>query len=103
MPTAVQAPADVQDTLNRPLPCAPAGFGVAWMDHELPSQNSARVTSTPELSTYWPTAVQVPVEVQETPESSLISAPGSLGSFLTDHDLPFHASAKLTSMPELST
>ncbi len=79
MPTAVQVPVEVQETPYRALACAPEGFGVAWMDQELPSQNSARVTVTPEASTAPSTAVQVPAEVQDTAERALSCEPAGFG------------------------
>jgi hypothetical protein len=68
-PTAVHAEADEQDTLNSALSLAPRGLGVGWMAHLLPSQRSARVTTTPEPLVKSPTAVQEDELAQETPTS----------------------------------
>src|SRR6516225_47222 len=46
-PTAVQACAEVHDTLRRELSGAPAGLGVAWMLQVVPFQASARVSWVP--------------------------------------------------------
>jgi hypothetical protein len=42
-PTAVQAVAEVHETLDRTLSSAPGWSGVGWMDQEVPFQISARV------------------------------------------------------------
>ena len=47
-PTAVQADGVVQATPASELTFAPAGFGVGWMRHPLPSVRSASVAPTPE-------------------------------------------------------
>src|SRR6266536_3313205 len=46
-PVAVQADDDVQDTLSNVLGAAPAGLGVGWMRHRLPSHRSANVRTMP--------------------------------------------------------
>ena len=40
-PAAVQAPADVHDTLRKMVPNVPAGLGVAWTVQLVPFQASA--------------------------------------------------------------
>jgi hypothetical protein len=46
-PTAVQAVAEVHDTALSVFVAAPTGLGVDWIDHLVPSQRSANVTSLP--------------------------------------------------------
>ena len=77
------------------------GSGVVSMDHDVPFHFSARMTVTPELLRYSPTAVQALAEVQDTPPRALPCAPEGLGVAWTDHEVPFHASARVTSIPEL--
>src|SRR5580704_6052978 len=48
-PTAMQFLAEVQDTPERLLPCAPEGFGVVSMDQAVPLNTSASVTWVPGL------------------------------------------------------
>jgi hypothetical protein len=49
-PTAVHAVEDAHDTPDKPLPCAPDGFGVDCTAQEVPFQRSASVTPVPEVS-----------------------------------------------------
>jgi len=86
-PTAVHAEADVQDTLNSGLSLAARGLGVAWIDHVLPSQCSARGTTAPEPRVKSPTAVQEEELEQETPANWPVRAPG-LGLGTIDHPRP---------------
>jgi hypothetical protein len=99
----VQAPADVHDTPDKTLSCAPEGLGVASKDQALPLNTSARVNSVPVPSRYAPTAVQALVEVQETLFNTLPSAPGGPGEALIDHDLPLSFSTKVVTLFELSS
>jgi hypothetical protein len=43
--------------------------------------------------------MQNEADVHETPDSMLTRTPGGLGVLRTDHELPFHASASVTSAP----
>jgi hypothetical protein len=67
-PTATQALDEVQATPMSSLSCeTPLELAVAWMDHELRFDTSARVTATLELSMDSPTAVQAVVGLHDTP------------------------------------
>jgi hypothetical protein len=95
-PTAVQAFADVHDTPKSWLARAtPLGFAVVSMDHEAPFHASANVTKMAALFVKEPAAVQLPDELQATPERALPCAPAGSGVVSTDHEAPFHASARL--------
>ena len=50
-PTASHADGDTQDTPSKALHAAPAGLGIGWMRHLLPSHRSASVTPAPEALT----------------------------------------------------
>src|ERR1700722_8712526 len=102
-PTAMQFLAEVQDTPERLLPCAPEGFGVVSMDQAVPLNTSASVTWVPGLLLYTPTAVQALDEVHDTAKKALPRTPGILGSFSIDHLLPFHSSASASWTPALLT
>jgi hypothetical protein len=92
----VQALADVHDTPDRTVFDAPAGLGVVWIDHLLPSQRSASVTVVVPLEE-WPTAVQALADVHDTPDRTVFDAPAGLGVVWIDHLLPFQPSASATS------
>jgi hypothetical protein len=47
--------------------------------------------------------MQALADVQDTPFKRLPSAPEGLGVVSIDHALPFHASARVSSAPELSS
>jgi len=49
LPTAVQARAELHDTLDSPLPAAPALLGVASMRHLVPFHRSANVSKAKDL------------------------------------------------------
>src|SRR5215469_14103989 len=68
-PTAVQADADVQATPSKPLNAIPDGLGVGRMRHEVPFHSSARLTPSPEVLTYVPTAMQEFAAGQDTQNS----------------------------------
>jgi hypothetical protein len=68
-PTAVHAEGNEHDTPKSALRLIPTGLGVGWTVHVVPSQRSARVTTTPECLVKSPTAVQEDVLEQETPRS----------------------------------
>jgi hypothetical protein len=93
-PTATQALAEVHAT---PLRDPPGRAGVRWIDHDLPSHTSAK--GPPPTDVTDPTAMQNVADVQETPDSPLMTAPGGLGVFSTDHEVPFPASASVTCAP----
>jgi hypothetical protein len=48
-----------------------------------------------------PTATHALAEAHDTPESALNVAPDGVGVDWIDHVLPFHASARDSSVPEL--
>ena len=56
IPTASHADGDTQDTPAKALHAAPAGLGIGWTRHLLPSHRSASVTPAPEALTLVPTA-----------------------------------------------
>src|SRR5690349_20300994 len=89
-PTAVQAVAEVHDTLEKPPAAAPAGSGTGWMDHEAPSHRSASGPGSPEAMSPNPTAMQLLAEVHDMPSSPLL--PRTAGGRM-DHEVPFHTSA----------
>src|SRR6266700_2855783 len=88
-PVAVQAEGEMQDTPLRKLCTAPAGFGVGWMVHAVPSQRSARVDGKPTLSELVPTAMQAEGPVQATP---LRPPPGTVGLGRMLQVVPSHRS-----------
>src|SRR5664279_155130 len=100
-PTAVQAVLDVHDTPPRLLPVVPVGLGVVWIDQLVPFQRAANVTLVPELLWSCPTAVQLVLDVHDTPLRLLEVAPVGLGVVWTDQLVPFHRSANATPVPEL--
>src|SRR5579863_2425823 len=69
---------------------AAPGLRVAWTDHLVPFQPSARVLAPPD-----PAAMQAVGEVHDTLFRSLSSTPGGLGVAWTDHVAPCHASARV--------
>ena len=84
-PTAVHADGAVHETPKRELTAAPRGLGVGWMRHRLPFHCSARVTPTPEVLTYVPTAVHEVTAVQDSQNSWPV---GTLGFGLGVIDQP---------------
>jgi hypothetical protein len=98
----VHALADVQDTPLNTLPVAPEGLGDATMDHEVPLRFSTKLVTLLELSSELPTARHLLADAHDTPAKALAVAPEGLGVVWMDHEVPFHASARLTSTPELS-
>src|SRR6266498_685750 len=98
-PAAVQAEEAVQSTpITRLSP--PAGLGVGWIRHRLPSHRSAKVRRMPDLPTENPAAVQAEEAVQSTPIRRL-SPPARLGVGWIRHRLPFHRAARVWKVPEL--
>jgi hypothetical protein len=95
VPTAVQAEDEVHDTEFR-LGDGP-GLGVDWMLHAVSSHRSA---SVPRLEA--PTAVHAVEDVHDTPEKPLPCAPDGFGVDCTAQEVPFHRSASVTPVPELS-
>jgi hypothetical protein len=102
MPVAVQADGDVQDTLANWLGAAPAGLGVGWMRHRVPSQCSDKVRRTPDRLAEYPAAVQAEDAVQSTPIRKF-SPPARLGVGWIAHRVPFHRSARVWTVPALLT
>ena len=101
MPTAVQALAEVHDTLLSEAWLGFCGLGVGWMDHEVPSHRSAKVRLPVPKSPANPTAVQALADVHDTPDSPLFWSPAGLGVGWMDHEVPFHRSASVTTLPAL--
>jgi hypothetical protein len=100
-PTAVHDPTVAQETARSSVSVAPAGMGVFWITHFVPFHASARPPFTP-LAWYLPTAVQVVFELHETPLSTASVVPNGLGVFWITHVTPFHPSARVNVLPELS-
>ena len=73
------------------LLAAPAGFGVDWMFHTVPSHRSASVIWLLEPAGYEPTAVHAFEAVQATPVSAIV--PPGLGVDCAVHVVPFHCIA----------
>src|SRR6266700_78219 len=99
-PVAVQAEGEMQDTPLRKLCTAPAGFGVGWMVHAVPSQRSARVSTSPELSLYAPAAMQTDADGHDTAPRPPPS--GGVGEGMIVHAVPSHRSARVDGKPTLS-
>jgi hypothetical protein len=98
--TAVHADGDLHATaLRKPPPCG--GLGVGWMRHVLPFHRWARVTPTPEASTYVPTAVHEVAPVQDSQNSWPVGTLG-FGLGVIDHPAP-DAFAGAARVPTTST
>jgi hypothetical protein len=96
-PAAVHLWAVAHEIPFSALLAEPAGLGVACTDQVLPFQYSATVSAVRLLLVYWPTAVQLAGEGQETPSKRLLVAAAGLGVAWTDHLLlPFQCSASIT-------
>ena len=102
-PTAMHASDAVHDTPLSSLRTAPDGFCGDWIVQFVPSQASASVTSVPLLPVYSPTAMHAELEVHDTALSVLLVAPTGFGVVWIVQPSPFHASASVTLVPELST
>ncbi|TMC87595.1 MAG: hypothetical protein E6J12_12785 [Chloroflexi bacterium] len=83
------------------LDTAPVGLGVAWSDHDVPSQRSASVVRRGKVFPVVPTAVHAVGDAQETPEKKLEVAPAGLGVATIAHLLPFQVWAIGTTWPVL--
>ena len=95
-PTAVQAVAEVHDTLYRIDDFTPLGLGVGSTVQVVPFHFSATVKEAPvvgpsELEV--PTAVQAVAEVHETPSRFGLVAPVGVGVVWIVQAVPFHRSA----------
>jgi glycine/D-amino acid oxidase-like deaminating enzyme len=90
-PTARQLPADVQDTPNRALSPWPTG-GIR-IGHEVPFHVSA--SGTLGLLPALPTATHELAEAHDTASRMLSAGRGTLGIRWTDHEAPFHRSARV--------
>jgi hypothetical protein len=98
LPTAVQATAELHDTLARLLATAPAGLGVDCSFQVVPFHLSAKVTSESEaLLKEEPTAIHAVAELHDTPASFVTIAPAGSGVACTVQAVPFHTSASVTS------
>jgi hypothetical protein len=96
-PTAVHLWAVAHETPFSARLAEPAELGVACTDQVLPFQYSATVSAVRLLSVYWPTAVQLVGEGQETPCKRLLAAAAGLGVAWIDHLLlPSQCSASIT-------
>ena len=78
---------------------APLSFGTWVMVQVVPFQCSANATCVvPPYDA--PTATQFVADVQATSFRTLLVAPAGFGVAVTAHVLPFHFSARVTSLPE---
>jgi hypothetical protein len=92
----VQSAAVGHDTALTWTPNAPAGTGMAWMVHVLPSQGPASGSEVvPWLMSYSPTAVQSAAVGHDTPSRTLKLAVGS-GVAWTVQRVPSQCSARVT-------
>ena len=91
-PTAMQSLAETHDTPYRPLSPGPRATGL-WMVQEVPFHTSA--SGTYGLGPVSPTATQELAVAQDTAASWLAWGVGSLGVGCTDHEVPFHRSARV--------
>ena len=94
-PTAVHAEDEAQATPNRAPPPA-TGLGVAWVRHRVPFHRSAKGAEAPWLLTAPPTAVHAEGAEQETLNSALSLAPGTLGVGWLAHLPPSQCWARVT-------
>jgi hypothetical protein len=92
----VQAVAEVQETLPRPLVAGP-GLGLGTMVQVVPFQDSMSVLGRPVLVMYEPTAVQSLAETQETPMRSFMPLRwgAALGLGTTVQVVPFQDSTRV--------
>src|SRR6266700_3252878 len=96
-PVAVQAEGEMQDTPLRKLCTAPAGLGVGWMVHAVPSHRSiSGVLFEP------PTATQFEPDRHATPASWPDAAPVGSAVCWMVHAVPSHPSPRVTALPALS-
>src|SRR5579863_4551587 len=91
-PTATHFEAVAHATLARAL-SEPGALGLGTIDHVLPFQISARVT-TPVIAAV-PVAIQVVALVQETPPRSSSLDPGRFGVVWSDQRVPFQPIASV--------
>src|SRR5262249_37511045 len=89
LPTAVQALGPTHDTSSSRVVAAPLGGSIVRCVQLVPFQVIASAIAAPDLSVYWPTAMQPVAEPHETPWSSLSSAPAGTAAVWSDHSLPF--------------
>ncbi len=87
VPTAVHADGAAHDTPRRKLAAIPAGLGVGRTCHDVPFHRSARVTPTPEVLTYVPTAMHESAAGQDTQKSCPVGILG-FGLGVTDQPGP---------------
>jgi hypothetical protein len=95
-PTAVQAFAELHDTLLSRLDFAPEGLGAGWMAHVVPDQDSASATWVPAEVVSVPTAVQALDPAHETAVRTLARAPAGLRVGWTAQLVPFQRYARVT-------
>ncbi len=94
---AMQAFAALHHTLDRRLPVAPWGLGVALIAQVVPFHASARVSPS-EL----PTAMQAFAALHDTPDRIPPVAPRELGVASIAQVVPFHASVSVLDTAELA-
>ncbi len=91
-PTAKHRPWPVHDTLLKVLSHAPAGLGVAIIDHREPFHRSASGVLFPEWSRTDPTATHSPRELHDTSRRTLLRGAVGFGLGWIDHAVPFQRS-----------
>jgi hypothetical protein len=96
-PTAMQAVLEVHDTCASPLDVAPGGPGMFWIDQLDPFHRSTSIRPSLSLFVEYPTAMQLVLEVQDTPLRLLKTAPGALAIDWLDQLVPFQTSPKVVS------
>jgi hypothetical protein len=93
-PTAKHVVVVGHDTPLRPLPDAPAGLGLASIDHVVPFHSSTNVLGGA-AAVNVPTAKHRVVVGHDTPARPLLVAPTGLGLATIDQVVPFHCSTKV--------
>jgi hypothetical protein len=91
-PASAHVVPDVHDTPYGYVAFAPVGAGTDWSDHVVPFHRAAHGSSTLELFSYQPTAVQAFDAVQDTPDKRLFSVPVGSVMVWIFHSVPFHVS-----------
>lgn len=103
MPTASQNVVDTQDTLLSVLVVALPGATGDWIAHALPFHVSASARTGGAVTLTWepPAASQNVADVQDTAFSVVNVAFAGLGGDSDAQVLPFHCSARVTTLPLL--
>src|SRR5581483_6387029 len=100
-PTAWQAADEAQSTAPSAGSVPPAGGGDASLDQAVPLKCSIHTTPAAEAFVYPPTASQADADAQDMPCKEGSVAPAGAATAWSDHAVPFHLAAKVTSALEL--